>query len=416
MSDIANPGENALLSNHPSNSLSQDEESPSKQASSQAAMWHRTRRNAMMRKYGDKIGPLERDSSSNALALSLLLTSNASLFGLSLLSGRLPWQQVFLLALFPGSMFSLWTLQILHDLLHGSLLDKRSNSFLGLKKSVATDRLMFWGSMPSAFGYYLYLKYGHLTHHKNLGDPSSASLKQLFESDRVDFEDGDVLFVSHRMKLKGEVGPAFQVGGRNVTMSISKAGFNSWKEGKLLRNVIAFATSFMYERMMLTINDAVVAVTGRNYFFPNKPEKFHRECANYCRCAVAIRALLWKIAGWKSLLFLYLSETLWSIPPHPASAMFVSNHGSSVDESGQCIPSSSTYAGRWYSIFTLFTNYHCEHHDFPQVPLHRLGELRRIAPEFYPKGSKDNVFRIMAKAFTRPDFYACMDSNIQMVS
>ena len=375
---IETPGDNAILSNLSSNSLSHGEDDgssssqtagvgPSKQASSQAAMWHRSRRSAMMRQYGDQIGPLERDASSNVLALSLLLLSNASLLGLSLLSGRLPWQQVFLLALFPGSMFSLWTLQILHDLLHGSLLDKRRKTFLGLKKSVVSDRLMFWGSMPSAFGYYLYLKYGHLTHHKNIGDPTSASLKQLFESESTDFEDGDVLFVSHRMKLKGEVGPTFQVGGRNVTMSIAKAGFNSWKEGKPLRNAIAFATSFMYERMMLVINDAVVAVTGRNYFFPNKPEKFHRECANYCRCAVAIRALLWKIAGWKSLLFLYLSETLWSIPPHPACAMFVTNHGSSVDESGQCIPSSSTYAGSWYSIFTLFTNYHCEHHDFPQI-------------------------------------------------
>ena len=49
-------------------------------------------------------------------------------------------------------------------------------------------------------------------------------------------------------------------------------------------------------------------------------------------------------------------------------------------------------------------------------PLHRLGELRRIAPEFYPNGSNDNLFRIMMKAFTRPDFYACMDSNVQSVS
>ena len=117
---IETPGDNALLSNLSSNSLSHGEDDgssssqtagvgPSKQASSQAAMWHRSRRSAMMRQYGDQIGPLERDASSNVLALSLLLLSNASLLGLSLLSGRLPWQQVFLLALFPGSMFSLWS-------------------------------------------------------------------------------------------------------------------------------------------------------------------------------------------------------------------------------------------------------------------------------------------------------------------
>lgn len=380
---------------------------------SPAAKWHKERRRLMLEKYGDKIGPLERDSSSHYLALSLLILSNASLFALSVLSGRLHPRQVALLALFPGSIFSLWTLQILHDGLHGSLLNKRQKNFFGVKRRDLQDSLLFWGSMPSAFGYYLYLKYGHLTHHKSLGDARSASLKQLFESDQINFEDGDVLFVAHRMKLKGDVGPTFNFGEKSFTLSISKMGFNSWKEGHTVQNALAFASSFMYERFMLIINDLVVAITGRNYFFPNKPQQFHDECARYCRCAVMVRGLLWKLAGWKSMLFLYLSETLWSIPPHPACAMFVTNHGSSIDHAtGICIPSSSTYAGRWYSLMTLGTNYHLEHHDFPTIPLHKLGMLREIAPEFYRKGSSDNVFRIMRMVFAKPEFYACMDAHV----
>ena len=274
---------------------------------SPAAKWHKSRRRQMLQKYGDEILPLERDSSSHTLALSLLFLSNASLFALSVLSGRLHPIQVALLALFPGSIFSLWTLQILHDGLHGSLLNKKQQNFFGVKRRDLQNSILFWGSMPSAFGYYLYLKYGHLTHHKSLGDAHSASLKQLFESDQKDFEDGDVLFVSHRMKLKGEVGPTFKFGEKSVTLSISKMGFNSWKESRSIRNAFAFAASFMYERFMLIINDFVVAITGRNYFFKNKPQQFHDECARYCRCAVMVRGLLWKLAGWKSLLFLYLS-------------------------------------------------------------------------------------------------------------
>ena len=372
----------------------------------------------MLQKYGDQIGPLERDASSHVLALSLLLLSNASLLALAVLSGRLPLVGVALLALFPGSMFSLWTLQILHDLLHGSLLSKRRAKFLGIRRKAWQEGLLFWGSMPSAFGYYLYLKYGHLTHHKSLGDARAASLRQLFESDQAEFEDGDVLFVAHRMKLKGEGGPRFAVGGREVTMSISKTGFDAWREGRPARNALAFAASFAYERLMLVVNDVAVALTGRNHFFPNKPRRFHAECARYCRAAVAVRGLLWAAAGWKSLLFLYLAEVLWSVPPHPACAMFVTNHGSplaAVTDGGEggCVPSSSTYAGRWYSLFTLGTNYHCEHHDFPTIPLHRLGELRQIAPEFYREGSDDSLLGIMRKAFAKPEFYACMDANIQ---
>jgi len=194
--------------------------------------------------------------------------------------------------------------------------------------------------------------------------------------------------------------------------------------------MIVFAASFIYERLLLAVNDVVVALTGRNFFFPNKPKQFHRECAAYCRAACLVRVALWWLGGksWHALGFLFLSETLWSLPPHPAAAMFVTNHGSrpnaNTDQEpliqsspvNACLPSSSTYAGKWYSILTLGTNYHCEHHDFPTIPFHRLGKLRKIAPEFYSASkTRDNIWQIVVRAFAQPDFYACMNdvSSIQ---
>jgi fatty acid desaturase len=167
----------------------------------------------------------------------------------------------------------------------------------------------------------------------------------------------------------------------------------------------------MYERILLSLNDLFVAIFAKNLFFLNKPEEFHSDCTTYARAASALRLGLLLTVGWKALLFLYLSESLWSIPPHPASAMFISNHGSVVNGSGSCIPTSSTYAGRWYSLFTLGTNMHCEHHDFPTIPFHRLHELRKIAPEYYRSGSNDNLFDVMRRSFAKPDYYACMNAN-----
>ena len=382
-------------------------------AISDAADWHRQRRKAMISKYGDQILQLERKESSQWVGVPLLILTNLSLLALSILSANLSVPAVVALALFPGSMFSLWQLQILHDCLHGSLFQKGATEIFGMKRKDLQDQVLFWGSMPSVFGYYLYLKFGHLSHHSNVGDPDKASLAKLFDSNQEDFEDGDVLFVAHRMNLLGEIGPTFELPfDQSLTMSISKSGFDSWQVGQTIWNACVFASSFLFERFMLVINDAVVSLTARNFFFLNKPDSFHEQCTSYARCATALRLGLYIFCGWKSLLFLYLSETLWSLPPHPAAAMFVTNHPSSdVNGDGGCTPSMSTYAGLWYSLFTLGTNYHCEHHDFPTIPLHKLSELRKIAPEFYRKGSEDNVFQIMEKTFSEPDFYACMNSN-----
>ena len=308
-----------------------------------------------MQKYGDQIAPLER-ASSQTVGLPLLSFVNISLLCLSVGSGTLPVPAVVALAVFPGSVLSLWQLQLLHDVVHGSFFDKGSGSVWGVSRKEAQERLLFWGSMPSIFGYYLYLKYGHLSHHKNLGDPEKATLEQLFDSAQADFEDGDVLFVAHRMKLKGNIGPKIPLpGGKELKLSISDSGFQQWREGNASWNAAVFAASFLFERYAVAFNDIFVAATGRNFYFPNKPESFHNDCASYARWALLVRGSLLATVGWKALLFLFLSETLWSIPPHPACAMFVTNHGSHMNEDGQCVPTSSTYAGRWYEYFTLNT-------------------------------------------------------------
>jgi fatty acid desaturase len=394
---------------------------------SDAAQWHAERRRQMIQKYGDQIAPLERQASSWKIGIPLLLLGNACLLSLSLLSGSLPIWAVLLLALFPGSMLSLWQLQILHDVLHGSFLPKKNNKslFLGLSPKKLKDALLFWGSLPCYFGYYLYLKRGHLSHHAQLGDPT-FSLAQLFESSATDFEDGDMLFVAHRMKLKGATGPTVSLPswwtakglGKKLTMSISRSGFFFWKPGQPLRNAMIYAISFVYERTLLGINDVFVAVLGKNLFFPNKPSDFQRDCVAYARVATLLRASLLCVGSWKSLLFLHLSETLWSIPPHPACAMFVTNHGStmtshSTAEESTCIPTSSTYAGAWYSILTLGTNFHCEHHDFTSIPFQDLHKLHKIAPEYYPNSQeRRSLWSTMIEAFAHPQFYACMDAGV----
>ena len=102
--------------------------------------------------------------------------------------------------------------------------------------------------------------------------------------------------------------------------------------------------------------------------------------------------------------------------------MFVSNPPSlEVGEAKGvhgCQPTSSIYwGGAAYDWLCCFSNYHTEHHDFPDVPAFRLRALRDAAPEFYDGealvGARDGWLATMRRTFAARQFYACSSPEIE---
>ena len=163
-----------------------------------------------------------------------------------------------------------------------------------------------------------------------------------------------------------------------------------------------------------------MALAGRNAFFPRKPDAFHATAADHARASAALQlALVLAAGGPGALLWLYLAEVGWQLPLHPASAMFVSNHPSleAKEGVGGCQPTSSIYwGGPAYDWLCCFSNYHTEHHDFPDVPAFRLRALRDAAPEFYGGdalvGARDGWVATMRRTFAARQFYACSGPEI----
>mmetsp|Transcript_11428 Transcript_11428/g.35283 ORF Transcript_11428/g.35283 Transcript_11428/m.35283 type:complete len:224 (-) Transcript_11428:1136-1807(-) len=143
-----------------------------------AAHWHLSRRRAILQQYPQ----VERLQTRDARTLPALVAVNAAQVGASVAAGtsNLPNELLVPLGLLVGGTLSLWQFALLHDVKHGTAL---------LPRSIKRDDVLFAGAIPSLFGYYLYLRYGHLNHHADFG---SSSLATLFNSEREDFEDGRI--------------------------------------------------------------------------------------------------------------------------------------------------------------------------------------------------------------------------------
>eukprot|EP00913_Durusdinium_trenchii_P017993 g16909.t1 len=249
-------------------------------SASAAAVWHAERRKEMLRRYGAELQALR---GPDARTLPLLALANLAQLLLAIFAGQqlqesqevVTISAVVLLAVGVGGTLSMWSFSVLHDLLHGTC--------------VRTDRstreaLLFCLSFPTIFGYHLYLQRGHLSHHKNLG---RASMGQIFDSDRLEFEDGDVLFVAHRQPLQGRPFEV-DVGGLRFSPSISHNVMTRlWDTEtpsdsiRAAKNAALYCFSMIFERCALA--DKIVALFGRNAFFLQKPAAFHDSCATYAR-------------------------------------------------------------------------------------------------------------------------------------
>ena len=157
------------------------------------AKWHLSRRSQILSNHPEVKELIGKEE----WTVPILAATNIAQVGCATAFAHLPAPAQVPLAILLGGTLSLWQFTLLHDVIHGTA---------ALPKGVRRNDVLFAGSLPSLFGYYLYLRYGHLTHHKSFGGEPLAAL---FDSEQSDFEDGDALFVAHRQRLSGD-----QPGGR----------------------------------------------------------------------------------------------------------------------------------------------------------------------------------------------------------
>ena len=389
------------------------------------AFWHSKRRGLIT----ELVGPTEVAKWTQATPFKSITTLVAVDVAQALLAVNVDEWSVIPCALTVGAWLSLGQFALLHDVLHGGA-DVPWLSTMKERREYRST-LLYLLSAPSAFGYWLYLELGHMSHHAFTGE---SSIEELFDSDQEDFEDGDLFFAAHRQDVEKPPPP-------NATgppVSIARSFFGFWRNDRPSWNMALYSLSMLLERTALVFNDKYVAVSGSNsFFFPNKPPSFHLKCAGYARFAafvqfslIALNAINHHSTGLPALAYILLAETAWQLPFFPASALYVSNHFLPVasendqrrlppvdpDDDPVWWPTHSVYAtSPLFDLLCFNANYHLEHHDFPEVSLWRLPELRSTVvdherrrsletPSFYPPSPPPTD--VISRAFHRPTLYA----------
>lgn len=92
---------------------------------------------------------------------------------------------------------------------------------------------------------------------------------------------------------------------------------------------------------------------------------------------ISYALILGYIFGWNAVIYLFFSFA-FSIGLHPLGARWIQEHYTPEGDPQE----SFNYEGSLNTI-SLNVGLHNEHHDFPSIPWNRLGDLRKIAPEFY---------------------------------
>jgi sphingolipid delta-4 desaturase len=104
-------------------------------------------------------------------------------------------------------------------------------------------------------------------------------------------------------------------------------------------------------------------------------------------------ACLFAVAGWHALVYVWCSDLfLRGLLAHPYLAWWASQHHMGGFFSPNEYVATGGVYGSVYNLLNTNGAKHCEHHDFPQVPWHRLPSITRIAPEFYRHVSPERTW------------------------
>lgn len=338
------------------------------------AVWHRQRAKSIIRDH-----PEVKQLFGRAPISALFCFAGVILqIGIAVALIGQPWWVIVLAAWLFGAIINIGLFNLAHECNHSMIF-----------KSKAANRWLFTlTSLPMLFPGHHTWWIEHHVHHNHLGS----------EKDFVKRRRSILLALKDR--IFGYL-PGPDV--RRMTTWITTPLFWPISAFMLVTQVlravvglIAYAATAMWHRQLKPTDFALSILADQHLVSGYKRYKLEMWAVTYPLMALGmIAALVW-FFGWVPLIYLFLSALFTTGFLHPlAFGLMLSNshfHGY------QCYqPSASNYGPVNWITFNF--GMHTEHHDFHYIPWFRLGQLRKIAPEFYDELKQTRSFCKLAFQF-----------------
>ena len=249
--------------------------------------------------------------------------------------------------------------ELSHRLVHPKIEGRLKNFMLGL------------GTLPSftLMNFILY-RWGHLTHHANLGSQSVAQAKDIFGEEQPDIE---LLMAQYYYEI------VFEKDGKPRRLVSERV------IGNPVLKLVYFISIPVQSMLLSMLMQPVIIAAFVKSFFGNKTRFYKERAASLTLQLLNMYGMLagfYIVAGYKALVYLFFAELfLRGFLFYPSASFFMTGHKSFGNE--KKFQPTCNVKGWVNTLVSVNSNLHVEHHDFPDCPRRYLPVYEKVAPEFY---------------------------------
>lgn len=338
------------------------------------AVWHRERARGMLRDH-----PEIRDLFGHvpANAVWCLLFAGAQV-AVAMSTVHMPWWGMLLSAYVLGGWINVCLFNLAHECNHGLIFDNKR-----------WDRLLFTITTLPMFlpGHHTWWIEHHV-HHNDLGAKKDFVKRR--RSALLMMKDS---LLGHT--LQGRLQPLLTWITTPLFWPITLFMLVTQVVRAAIGLIVYFVTALFTLR--LSPNDTALKILADEHLISGYDKYGTRRWAvAYPLMSLMMLGGLYLYGGWQPIIYLLLSALFMTGFLHPVNfGLILSNshfHGHRA-----CQPTASHYG--WLNAITFNFGLHTEHHDLAAVPWHRLGKLRKIAPEYYDDLVKTDSYLRLALQF-----------------